>query len=122
LADLFDIGVGEARGSSEEHLELLSRFNKSLPGAAFFLLGGLIDFIVRGLHISVASPEVILVDGVPVDEQIDDRAVISREEANELVESADGQAVILEFKGLDVGACLEHLEEHLQRIGVDPVL
>jgi len=53
-----------------------------------------IEYVLLCSNIAVSSEEGILVDGIPVDKKVDDWAVISGDKGRQLVEAADGHAVV----------------------------
>ena len=57
-----------------------------------------VEDILFGSNIAVSSDESVLVDGVPVDEQVDDWAVISRDKSRQLCEEADCHTVVWKSK------------------------
>ena len=64
---------------------------------------------------------VITEDGIPINEDVYDRAVVSVQVCDQLHECRIRQTIVLELQSLDMRAALEHLEERLHAVGVKAV-
>ena len=58
----------------------------------------LVDYILFLINVGITGNESIAVNRVPVDEKVDDRAVISRQISNQLLKGSDCDAIIQEPK------------------------
>ena len=87
-----EIGVGEAWVSEEENLQLFGISNKLGEGRDLVIWLGM-PFVVFGLF-ARACFERVLVDGVPIEEKVLDRAVIMGQDLDQLLDLAIGQSIV----------------------------
>lgn len=92
LAHLLQILICEARVSKEEHLKLLAVAHDLSEGRDLGLVSGLPDLIGAVGH--WASLEWLCVDGVPVDEQVLNWAVIMAQNCRQCLYLAISQSII----------------------------
>jgi len=103
VADLLDVAVFEATRPQEEHLKALAGLNQfGERGQHLFAVlvcfWGLIDLVLPCSRAVASNIACVFIDGVPVEEEVKNRAVLTAHKTEEEVKHADGETVVLEFE------------------------
>lgn len=106
--------------AQEQHLQLLGVLNELGEGTHHGLVGGLPQLV--GAVVDGASLEIVFVNGIPVDEQVLDGAVIVRQNRRQLRDLSVGQTIVRKLEGLDLGLNVKGEAEDLECVAVESVL